>query len=55
MQLIKLGLNMSTPDTFPSLFWGYNAIWLILGIYLYTLLARVKRIEDKLQRLEKDE
>ena len=34
------------PDTFPSLFWGYLAIWAILSVYLISLGLRVKKLEQ---------
>lgn len=35
----------TTPDTFPSLFWGYTVIWGILGFYIFSLLKRVGNLE----------
>ena len=37
-----------TPDTFPSLFWSYNTIWLVLAVYIVTLGFRVSRLERRL-------
>jgi CcmD family protein len=36
------------PDTFPSLFWSYTITWLILAAYIWSLGARISRIERKL-------
>jgi CcmD family protein len=36
------------PDTFPSLFWSYNAIWGVLAVYIITLGLRVSRLERRL-------
>lgn len=33
------------PNTFPSLFWGYSAIWVLLCLYIFTLGRRVRRLE----------
>lgn len=37
-----------TPDTFPSLFWAYSAIWCILVAYIAALGARVAKLERRL-------
>ena len=37
-----------TPDTFPSLFWAYSAIWCVLIVYIAALGARVAKLERKL-------
>ena len=43
------------PDTFPSLFWSYTAVWFFLAAYIVVLGARVGRLERKISRLtEKD-
>lgn len=34
-----------TPDTFPSLFWSYTAVWVILGVYIVSLGYRLSKIE----------
>lgn len=34
-----------TPDTFPSLFWSYTAVWVVLVVYVATLGIRLARIE----------
>ncbi len=33
------------PDTFSSLFFGYAAFWIILGVYVLSLGRRVSRLE----------
>ena len=35
------------PDTFPSLFWGYAAIWAVLVLYIYRLGRKVSRLEEE--------
>lgn len=37
------------PDTFPSLFWGYTVMWLCILFYLFTLVRRMGKIENKLK------
>ena len=39
------------PNTFPDLFWGYTAIWMIVSIYVLWLGCRVGRAEKKLKDL----
>jgi len=34
------------PNTFPSLFWAYTAVWLILGFYMFSLIHRLGKLED---------
>ncbi len=37
----------TVPNTFPSLFAGYTAIWLIFGFYLLSLGLRLARLEKR--------
>jgi CcmD family protein len=39
-----------TPDTFPSLFWSYTAVWLLLGVYIVSLGIRLRKVENKLSK-----
>ena len=41
-----------TPDTFPSLFWSYTAVWAILAVYIVTLGVRLSRLEKRFSRNE---
>lgn len=41
-----------TPDTFPSLFWSYTAVWVVLVGYVATLGIRLARIERAIARQE---
>jgi CcmD family protein len=41
-----------TPDTFPSLFWSYTAVWAILAVYIVTLGVRLSRLEKRFSRKE---
>lgn len=35
----------TVPNTFPSLFWGYAVIWVLLGGYIFSLGRRLAKIE----------
>lgn len=39
-----------TPDTFPSLFWSYTAVWAVLAVYIVTLGVRLSRLEKQLSQ-----
>ncbi len=41
-----------TPDTFPSLFWSYTAVWVILAVYIVTLGVRLSRVEKRFSKNE---
>ncbi|MEN9845035.1 MAG: hypothetical protein RIS36_182 [Pseudomonadota bacterium] len=41
-----------TPDTFPSLFWSYTAVWAILAVYIVTLGVRLSRLEKRFSQIE---
>ena len=41
-----------TPDTFPSLFWSYTVVWVILAVYIVTLGVRLSRLEKRLSANE---
>jgi CcmD family protein len=38
------------PDTYPDLFWSYTVVWVVLGVYLVLLGARVAKLERSLSR-----
>ena len=40
---------------FDFLFWAYNVIWLGIGGYIFFLVLRLKKVNDRLQRLEKND
>lgn len=40
-----------TPDTFPSLFWAYTAVWILLGGYILILGVRMRKVEARLREL----
>ncbi|MBN8548673.1 MAG: CcmD family protein [Deltaproteobacteria bacterium] len=33
------------PNTFPSLFWGYSVIWVLLCLYVFSLARRMRNLE----------
>ena len=37
----------TVPDTFPSLFAGYGAMWLVIFVYVAVLARRLSRLEKK--------
>jgi CcmD family protein len=39
-----------TPDTFPSLFWSYTAVWAVLAVYIVTLGVRLSRLEKQISQ-----
>jgi CcmD family protein len=41
-----------TPDTFPSLFWSYTVVWVVLSAYIATIGMRVSKVERALSRRE---
>ena len=45
----------TVPNTFPSLFAGYTAIWLILCIYIASLGLRLSRLERRLDTHSHDD
>lgn len=36
-------------NTFPDLFWGYTAIWILLGLYIVYLGFRLARLEKRVR------
>lgn len=39
-----------TPDTFPSLFWSYTVVWVVLSAYIATIGMRVSKVERALSK-----
>jgi CcmD family protein len=39
------------PDTYPDLFWSYTVVWVVLGVYIAILGARVAKLERSLSQL----
>jgi len=40
--------------SYAFLFWAYNVIWLVLAGYLLFLILRVRKLDDRLGRLERE-
>lgn len=40
--------------SYAFLFWAYNVIWLVLAGYLLSVMLRVRRLSDRLARLERE-
>ena len=40
--------------SYAFLFWAYNVIWLVLAGYLFSMMLRVRRLGDRLARLERE-
>jgi len=40
--------------SYAFLFWAYNVIWLVLAGYLLFLMLRLRRLDDRLARLERE-
>ena len=40
--------------SYAFLFWAYNVIWLVLAGYLLAMMLRVRRLGDRLARLERE-
>jgi CcmD family protein len=40
-----------TPDTFPSLFWAYTSVWILLAVYIITLGVRMRKVEMRLREV----
>lgn len=38
------------PDSYPSLFWAYNSVWIVLAVYTLWLGARLTHIERSLSK-----
>lgn len=39
-----------TPDTFPSLFWSYTVVWVVLSVYIALIGLRVSKVERTLSK-----
>lgn len=39
-----------TPDTYPSLFWAYTALWVILSVYIVSLGWRIAQLEKRISK-----
>lgn len=41
-------------DTYPSLFWGYTIIWVLVVLYSLWLGTRLCRIEKTIEKIKSD-
>ena len=39
---------------FDFLFWAYNVIWLVIAGYLLTMVLRMRRLDQRLDRVERE-
>ena len=40
--------------SYSFLFWAYNVIWLVIAGYMMLMMTRMKRIDQRLGRIEKE-
>ena len=40
--------------SYAFLFWAYNVIWIVLAGFLLTLVLKMKRVAERLDRLESE-
>ena len=40
--------------SYEFLFWAYNVIWIVISGYLLTMVFRMRRICERLGRLERE-
>jgi len=40
--------------SYAFLYWAYNVIWLVLAGYLLFLMLRLRRLDGRLTRLERE-
>ena len=40
--------------SYEFLFWAYNVIWIVISGYLLTMVFRMRRIGERLGRLERE-
>jgi CcmD family protein len=40
--------------SYDFLFWAYNVIWLVIAGYLLMMVTRMKRIDQRLGRVERE-
>jgi CcmD family protein len=40
-------------NSYRYLFWGYNVIWALLALYVAFLVLRLRRVGERLDRLER--
>jgi CcmD family protein len=40
--------------SYEFLFWAYNVIWIVIAGYLLAMVLRMRRIDERLGRLERE-
>ena len=40
--------------SYSFLFWAYNVIWIVIAGYLLTMVFRMRRLDERLGRLERE-
>ena len=40
--------------SYEFLFWAYNVIWIVISGYLLTMVFRMRRIDERLGRIERE-
>ena len=40
--------------SYPFLFWAYNVIWIVLAGFLLSMLLRMRGLQRKLERVERE-
>ena len=40
--------------SYEFLFWAYNVIWIVISGYLLTMVFRMRRLDERLGRLERE-
>jgi CcmD family protein len=48
-------LQQTTPDTLDYMLLGYGVIFVVMGIYIFSLFNRSKKLQQDLQNLEEME
>jgi len=40
--------------SFAFLFWAYNVIWIVIAGYLLSMVLKMRRLDQRLDRLERE-
>lgn len=44
---------METPSTYADLFFGYTVIWVVLALYIFSLVRRLNALTRSLEKKDK--
>lgn len=44
----------TTPDTFMDLFAGYTAIWVVLALFILSLMRQQRALSTQIEQLKKE-